>query len=182
MDEVPGGNRHTRREAVLSGLGAIAGFLITALGAPLAVFLFGPAWRGRPSWPPLGEAIPPTARSRQPWVRVGTVATMTEDAPALTTVSVPAQDGWVQADVPVAVYVRRLQGDHATILDIHCTHMGCPVQWNGAARRFFCPCHGGVFDETGRVLSGPPPRPLDRYVTKIDGGVLYMGDLELQGS
>ena len=40
-----------------------------------------------------------------------------------------------------------------------------------------CPCHNGVFDPQGRVLGGPPPRPLDRYEYKVENGVLYAGKL-----
>ena len=50
-----------------------------------------------------------------------------------------------------------------------------PVNWSPQARRFFSPCHGGVFDADGRVLTGPPPRPLDRYEIKIENGVLFAG-------
>jgi len=168
----------TRRDALMTGLGAIAGFLAAALGVPLLGFLFGPAIAGKVSWRVLGQAIPPTPRSREPWVRVGDVTALRQDAPVLTTVPLPVREGWVQADEPVAVYVRRADAGGAMIFDIHCTHMGCPVSWNQAAGRFFCPCHGGVFDGDGRVLAGPPPRPLDRYATKVEAGELYMGPLE----
>jgi Rieske Fe-S protein len=30
-------------------------------------------------------------------------------------------------------------------------------------RKFHCPCHGGVFDESGAVEAGPPPAPLRRF-------------------
>ena len=39
-----------------------------------------------------------------------------------------------------------------------CTHLGCTV--NLAANGFHCPCHGSVFDPSGRVVSGPAPAPL----------------------
>ncbi|HXA54808.1 MAG TPA: Rieske 2Fe-2S domain-containing protein [Solirubrobacteraceae bacterium] len=48
-----------------------------------------------------------------------------------------------------------------------CAHAGCPVRWVPAAERFICPCHGGVYDLLGRRVGGPPPRPLDRFYTRV---------------
>jgi Rieske Fe-S protein len=31
-----------------------------------------------------------------------------------------------------------------------------------------------VFDKDGQVISGPPPRPLDRYEAKVEDGQLYI--------
>ena len=56
-----------------------------------------------------------------------------------------------------------------------CTHLGCPVLWKAADRRFHCPCHEGYFDEEGRVLAGPPPRPLPRLEIKRIGEDLWAG-------
>jgi cytochrome b6-f complex iron-sulfur subunit len=41
-----------------------------------------------------------------------------------------------------------------------CTHLGCLVKWVSAEKIFYCPCHAGKFDITGRVIAGPPPEPL----------------------
>ena len=49
-----------------------------------------------------------------------------------------------------------------------CTHAGCAVNYNSAANKMVCPCHGGTFDTAGNVLSGPPSSPLKKYtVTKL---------------
>jgi nitrite reductase/ring-hydroxylating ferredoxin subunit len=43
-----------------------------------------------------------------------------------------------------------------------CTHLTCPVYYDTGHKRIECPCHEGAFDViTGKVLHGPPPRPLD---------------------
>jgi Rieske Fe-S protein len=55
-----------------------------------------------------------------------------------------------------------------------CPHLGCRTRWEGAEQRFFCPCHNAAFDKEGQVLSGPPPRPLDRYDLEIVAGVVYL--------
>jgi Rieske Fe-S protein len=73
------------------------------------------------------------------------------------------------------LYVLNQGDERFTLFHIHCTHVGCPVRWNAQAGRFFSPCHGGVFDKAGKVLAGPPPRPLDRYEYKIEKGILYAG-------
>lgn len=163
-------------------LGGVAGFIGAALGGPLVVFLFGPAVRRGHGWAWIGRETPPTLQSRDPWVRIGPVDAFPAGVPVLTVVHVPVQDGWVRADAPVAVYVRRAGTAQVDVFDIHCTHVGCPVRWNSAANRFFCPCHGGVYDDAGKALAGPPPRPLDRYQTKVEQGTVFMGGLALPGA
>ncbi len=55
-----------------------------------------------------------------------------------------------------------------------CTHLGCSVHWEKDKKRFFCPCHAGVFDPDGKVVSGPPPRDLDSYDIDIEGDNVYI--------
>jgi Rieske Fe-S protein len=52
-----------------------------------------------------------------------------------------------------------------------CTHQGCTVGYNSADNSLECPCHGGKFDPAngGKVLGGPPPRPLDPIKVAIQG-------------
>jgi Rieske Fe-S protein len=57
-----------------------------------------------------------------------------------------------------------------SVLSTTCTHLGCGVAWNAERKAFLCPCHGGVYGADGRVLAGPPPRPLAKSPLAIAGG------------
>jgi len=59
-----------------------------------------------------------------------------------------------------------------------CPHLGCRVHWEAQNDRFFCPCHNGAFDSTGRPTAGPPlaaNQHLPRYLLRIENGLLFIG-------
>lgn len=42
-----------------------------------------------------------------------------------------------------------------------CTHLGCvPLNYAGEYDGWFCPCHGSVYDTSGRIRHGPAPANL----------------------
>jgi ubiquinol-cytochrome c reductase iron-sulfur subunit len=42
-----------------------------------------------------------------------------------------------------------------------CTHLGCiPLAHQGPFEGWFCPCHGSVYDTSGRIRQGPAPANL----------------------
>ncbi len=53
-----------------------------------------------------------------------------------------------------------------------CTHAGCMINYNKSANDFVCPCHGGTYDLSGNVISGPPPAPLKKYTVVENGNNL----------
>ena len=53
-----------------------------------------------------------------------------------------------------------------------CTHQGCTVAYNKAGLDIMCPCHGGIYDLNGNVVSGPPPSPLTPYTVTRSGNTL----------
>ena len=60
-----------------------------------------------------------------------------------------------------------------------CTHLSCAVIPRPAEGVFHCPCHEGVFDlRSGRVLAGPPPRPLPRITLELHGDDIYATGIE----
>ena len=50
-----------------------------------------------------------------------------------------------------------------------CTHLNCTVQYRSDLREIWCACHNGFYDLEGRNVSGPPPRPLERYEVHVQG-------------
>ena len=63
-----------------------------------------------------------------------------------------------------------------------CTHLSCAVYFDPAKRRIECPCHEGAFSATdGRVLQGPPPRPLPRIRIERRGDELVATGVEEGG-
>jgi Rieske Fe-S protein len=55
-----------------------------------------------------------------------------------------------------------------------CTHLSCAVYYSARENRLECPCHEGYFSvHTGRVLQGPPPRPLPRVRLEQRGDRIY---------
>lgn len=65
--------------------------------------------------------------------------------------------------------------------DASCTHAGCPVRWNEADQTFLCKCHGGIFDNQGIPVAGPPKKPLQKIqVQKRESSgeiILYVMDV-----
>jgi quinol---cytochrome c reductase iron-sulfur subunit, bacillus type len=60
-------------------------------------------------------------------------------------------------------------------ISTRCAHLGCPVNFVAASKSFVCPCHGGVYDFQGKVIGGPPVRPLDRFQTRVVKGQVQLG-------
>lgn len=56
-----------------------------------------------------------------------------------------------------------------------CTHLGCIVEWRPRENIFFCPCHAGKYSANGKVLGGPPPKPLPSYPVKVEKDRLIIG-------
>lgn len=62
------------------------------------------------------------------------------------------------------------------VISTRCAHLGCPVRYYQAPKRFVCPCHGGIYDFQGKVDGGPPVRPLDRFDARVTNGLVEVGE------
>jgi cytochrome b6-f complex iron-sulfur subunit len=50
-----------------------------------------------------------------------------------------------------------------------CTHLDCTVQYKTDTSQLWCACHNGIYDLSGNVVSGPPPRGLEKLVVNLRG-------------
>lgn len=67
-----------------------------------------------------------------------------------------------------------LPGGAFVAYEQRCTHLLCPVLYEGDKNRIFCPCHEGAFNPaTGERTSGPPPRPLNKIKLELRGSDIY---------
>lgn len=48
-----------------------------------------------------------------------------------------------------------------------CPHLACIVQFVDEDNMIWCACHNGKFDLSGKVISGPPPEPLEEFQVNI---------------
>ncbi|MGL4820179.1 MAG: ubiquinol-cytochrome c reductase iron-sulfur subunit [Bacilli bacterium] len=90
------------------------------------------------------------------------------------------KDGWVDADEAKTAWLYLDDKGEVVALSPICKHLGCQVNWNGAAdfkNEFYCPCHGGRYKKDGVNIPGTPPvAPLDHYALEIkEDGTIYLG-------
>jgi cytochrome b6-f complex iron-sulfur subunit len=67
------------------------------------------------------------------------------------------------------ILIRTADGEYRAFTAV-CTHLGCTVQFRAGEKAIWCACHNGRYDLEGRNVSGPPPRPLERFDVHVVGG------------
>jgi Rieske Fe-S protein len=157
-DEVEKHEDISRRDAMKMAIALIGGLIGTALGIPAIAYLIGPALK----------------KDEANWIQVSSLSTIELGTPTLFKPKVTRQNGWMVDEEEVGVYILTEDGRNYHALSNICTHLGCRVRWIAERGQFFSPCHNGVFDKHGYVVSGPPPRPLDEFETKIEDGNIYI--------
>lgn len=87
-------------------------------------------------------------------------------------------DGWKEVKEKASAWVVKQGEADAVAFNPACPHLGCVYHWEYDKGTFECPCHASSFAADGEVLEGPAPRGLDRLVTRIEGGMLLIGNAE----
>jgi menaquinol-cytochrome c reductase iron-sulfur subunit len=164
------GESMTRRTAFTIGVQAVGGLAGAAIVLPAIGFAAAPLFE----------------EEEEPWQAVGATTEFSPDT--YRPVVITAVEGIGETGKTTA-YVRKgnpsvtanqtkyppESPDEFIAISTRCAHVGCPVRFVQASRRFICPCHGGVYDFTGSVSGGPPVRPLDHFYTRLHEGQVEIG-------
>lgn len=151
----------SRRSFFIGAIYGIWGAIAAAMGLPALVYLL----------------LPPKIRQQDEWVDIGDISKLTPNSPVEMTFRRNRVDGWKINSEKSTAWVVKQPDSQVVAFGPQCTHLGCAYHWEDAKGQFLCPCHSSLFAADGKVVSGPAPRPLDRYQTKIQGNKLLVGPL-----
>ncbi len=155
----------SRRKFLAAGIGVISGVISVGVGGVVLTSIGAPAV---------------TNKREGKWVEAGSAADLKPGEFNQLSISYDAKDGWLEAKIKQLVYVK-VTGDDILALSATCSHLGCNVGYDEKTGGFKCPCHSGIYDATGKNISGPPPRPLDRLDAKIEDGKLKINTATKEG-
>jgi Rieske Fe-S protein len=141
----------------------VTAFLGTLMGAVIGL-------------PAIGYLVSPAlqAKETEAWIPLGPLKDYPIGVPKAFSFTRSQINGWEKTVNSYSVFVIHKDETQVLVLSNICTHLGCRVSWHADLRHFVSPCHDGHFDMIGNVISGPPPRPLDEFTTKIENGNLYI--------
>jgi cytochrome b6-f complex iron-sulfur subunit len=79
----------------------------------------------------------------------------------------------VTLDVNSGIYIIHSEEGYFSLSAV-CTHLGCLTAWKPELNQIACPCHGSKFEQTGKKIEGPAPKPLPwkRIWVNDDGDLL----------
>lgn len=124
--------------------------------------------------PALDYLIAPglNVKEAEAWEPVGPLDNYEVGIPKLFSFNRSQVNGWEKTILNYGVFVIRKDETEVLVLSNICTHLACRVSWHPDIQNYVSPCHNGHFDIYGYVVSGPPPRPLDEFQTKVEDGKL----------
>jgi menaquinol-cytochrome c reductase iron-sulfur subunit len=148
-----------RRRFLAGIIGVIAGGVAVLVGLPAIGYVVSPGLK---------------KQGGEEWITLGPLSSLIPGIPTGFPYSRSIADGWVQATQSGTAYALTMDGQTVTVLSDICPHLSCRVSFKPDAQVFVCPCHDAVFSATGAVVSGPPPRSLDPFVSRIADGQIQI--------
>ena len=158
-----GSNHISRRDFITLTTAAVGTFIGAVIGLPAIAYLIEPALK---------------AGSTDAWIPLGKLDSYEIGKPSLSTFTRSKVNGWEKTVNSYGAFVLRKSQTEVVVYSNVCTHLSCHVNWQADKQQYVCPCHDGHFGIDGKVLAGPPPRPLDMYETKVENGALSIHFLE----
>jgi Rieske Fe-S protein len=152
-------NQVNRRDFIKGTAAIIGGLIATLIGFPSVAYLLSPAMQ---------------SREENVIIGLGPLEHYPIGIPTRFDLTRTSVNGWERTATNYGLYVVRRSEDEARVFSDICTHLGCRVSWHPDQKHYISPCHNGHFDILGNVVSGPPPRPLDEFVTQIEEGNLFV--------
>jgi len=149
----------TRRDFIKTAVAFIGGLIGLTVGIPTLAYLLTPSLR---------------KNEEDAWINLGALDEYSLGIPRLFQFTRTKVNGWERTGVSYGVFVVRQDEKNVRVFSNICTHLGCHVNWHPEVQNYISPCHDGHFDILGNNISGPPPRPLDEFVTKIENGSLFV--------
>jgi Rieske Fe-S protein len=150
----------SRSEFVKIVVGVLGTIMGVAVGLPAIGYILSPALKGQ---------------SVDSWVSAGPLESYPVGTPAHFTFTRTKVNGWEKTVNSYGAYIYRQSEEQLTAFNNVCTHLSCRVTWQDDNQIYWCPCHDGAFDIDGKVLEGPPPKPLYEYETKVEeDGTLFI--------
>ncbi|HLJ14330.1 MAG TPA: ubiquinol-cytochrome c reductase iron-sulfur subunit [Bryobacteraceae bacterium] len=150
-----------RRAFYLKCIYGLGGLISGALAVPAAVYLL----------------FPPKLHEEAQWVEATDLTRLPVKVPQEIAFHENRVDGWKVTSEKTTAWVVKMSDTDVVAFGPQCTHLGCAYHWDEQKKYFLCPCHTSAFSIDGRVLSGPAPRPLDRYAVKLEGTKLLLGPI-----
>lgn len=148
----------SRRDFLKKSIFVLGGLIAAGMAIPAATYFFSPLWK----------------KEEEDWIELGDTKDILHGEPIKVDFIQRKKDGWVTVEGRASAWVVTADGRDFTVFDPLCTHLGCPYRWDTEKKQFLCPCHNAAFALDGKVLSGPPPRPLDRFESKVVGEKLLI--------
>lgn len=145
------------------------GFITFLIGGVISLIVGIPAIR---------YIISPAAKEDegQDLIPLGSASKVEIGVPTLFKTRIEQKAGWITDERELSFFVLTEDKREYIAISNVCTHLSCRIRWVSDQGQFFCPCHNAVFDKTGEVVSGPPPRPLDRFEVREEDGQLFVAN------
>ena len=151
-------NQVSRRDFIKVTVATIGGLIGAVIAIPSIAYLLSPALE---------------KKDNTGTIDLGPLEKYPIGTPTRFETTITKVNGWERTGTLYGLFVYRKSENEVRVFSDICTHLGCRVSWHADQEHYISPCHNGHFDIVGSVVSGPPPRPLDEYITRIENGNLF---------